>query len=269
MDATYYGATLGDLAGAPDDVNAWVASETHGLITQILPQEPASYWQQVTALIANAIYFKAPWTTAFDPNLTATAEFTLGDGTGVATPMMHQTGTYAYAAGTLAGTSYQAVRLPYGAGRLSMLIVMPAAGTPIATFTANLTAGTLAGVTGQLKVTSGSVALPRFTASFGESLNAALGSLGMGVAFCPTGDFAALVEPNYPQICIYDVEHKTVVEVDESGTVAAGATTVGIGIEAVAYPEFSITLDRPFFYAIEDDTTGALLFAGILSNPEA
>jgi hypothetical protein len=120
-----------------------------------------------------------------------------------------------------------------GRAGLERTIVLPAAGTPIATFTANMTAGALAGVTGQLKVTSGSVALPRFTASFGESLNAALGSLGMGVAFCPTGDFAALVEPNYPQICLYDVEHKTVVEVDESGTVAAGATTVGIGIEAV------------------------------------
>lgn len=42
-DETYYGATVGDLSGAPDNVNAWVANETNGLITQILPQEPAGY----------------------------------------------------------------------------------------------------------------------------------------------------------------------------------------------------------------------------------
>jgi serine protease inhibitor len=32
MDETYYGATVGDLSGAPDNVNAWVASETGGLL---------------------------------------------------------------------------------------------------------------------------------------------------------------------------------------------------------------------------------------------
>src|ERR1035438_9256595 len=44
MDATYYGATIGDLSGAPDNVNGWVASETAGLITQILPPEAAGYY---------------------------------------------------------------------------------------------------------------------------------------------------------------------------------------------------------------------------------
>jgi serine protease inhibitor len=49
MDETYYGATVGDLSGAPDNVNAWVASETDGLITQILPPEPAGYYNQIYA----------------------------------------------------------------------------------------------------------------------------------------------------------------------------------------------------------------------------
>ena len=34
---TYYAAKIGDLSGAPADVNAWVASETNGLIKKILP----------------------------------------------------------------------------------------------------------------------------------------------------------------------------------------------------------------------------------------
>jgi serine protease inhibitor len=36
---------------------------------------------------------------------------------------------------------------------------------------------------------------------------------------------------------------------------------------AIAAPQATMTLNHPFFYAIEDDTTGELLFAGVLQNP--
>lgn len=64
MDQTYYGATLGDLAGAPANVNDWVSTATDGLITNILPN--ANY-ASVVAVIANVIYFKGQWSTEFDP----------------------------------------------------------------------------------------------------------------------------------------------------------------------------------------------------------
>jgi serpin B len=55
-DETYYGATIGNLAGAPANVNAWVDTETHGLIPQILPPDlPPSAFRD--AIIANALYF--------------------------------------------------------------------------------------------------------------------------------------------------------------------------------------------------------------------
>src|SRR5882724_10605096 len=54
MDQDYYGAMIGDLAGAPDNVNAWAADQTNGLITDILSPDDYS---TVTAVIANAVYF--------------------------------------------------------------------------------------------------------------------------------------------------------------------------------------------------------------------
>jgi serine protease inhibitor len=63
---------------------------------------------------------------------------------------------------------------------------------------------------------------------------------------------------------ISDIEHETLVKVDESGTVAAGATAA----ESVAQSlPIEITMNRPFFYAIVDGKTGALLFIGTLINP--
>jgi serine protease inhibitor len=257
MDQNYYGATVGDLAGAPANVNNWVNPETDGLITSILPN--ANY-ASVVAVIANVIYFKGQWSTEFDPSLTAAAPFTLMDGTQVSVPMMHQSATYGY----LQGANFQAVRVPYGAGRLSMLVVMPDAGTSLNSFVASLTPAMLNGWVGQLQTGMGNLSMPKFTTTFGASLVQPLSTLGMQAAFCSDPQAAF---PGIGLVCIQDVEHKTVVEVDENGTVAAGATTVTLTPTAVPAPLFTLTLDHPFLYAIRDDQTGELLFIGAMINP--
>ena len=255
MDQTYYGATVGDLAGAPDNVNSWVSTATNGLISSILP--PGNY-ASVVAVIANVIYFKGQWSTGFDPSQTAPAPFTLMDGTQVSVSMMHQSATYGY----LQGANFQAVRIPYGAGRFSMLAVMPNTGTNFNSFVAGLTPAMLNTWEGQLQTVMGNLSMPKFTATWGASLVQPLTALGMQAAFCPSASF-----PGLGTVCIQDVEHKTVVEVDESGTVAAGATTVTIIPTAVEAPSFTLALDQPFLYAIRDDMTGELLFIGTMTNP--
>jgi serine protease inhibitor len=255
-DETYYGATIGDLAGAPDNVNAWVDSETHGLITQLLP--PGEY---VDAIIANVLYFKGQWTTSFDPSNTDTAPFTLSNGSQTPMELMHQTGSFPYAAGTLHGVDFQAVRMPYGQGRFSMLIILPNAGANVTSFVTAITVDDLNGLMAQLELAMVTIGLPRFTASYGTSLTGALGSMGMGIAFGPSADFSALA----PGFWINLVEHKTVVEVDETGTIAAAAT--GVGLDAVATQQYTIIMNHPFFYAIQDDKTRDLLFIGVLMNP--
>jgi serine protease inhibitor len=255
-DQTYYGATIGDLAGAPADVNAWVDSATHGLITELMP---AGVYQD--AIIANVLYFKGQWTTSFDPTNTTPAPFTLSNGSQTPTELMHQTGSFPYAAGTLHGVDFQAVRVPYGQGRFSMLIILANAGADVTSFVTAITVDDLNGLMAQLEPAMVTIGLPRFTASYGTSLTGALASLGMGIAFVPSADFSALA----PGFWVNVVEHKTVVEVDETGTVAAAAT--GIGVTTAAPQQYTIIMNHPFFYAIQDDKTGDLLFIGLLMNP--
>jgi serine protease inhibitor len=207
------------------------------------------------------LYFKGQWTTSFDPTDTAAAPFTLSNGSQTPTELMHQTGSFAYAAGTLRGLNFQAVHMPYGQGRLSMLIILPNAGTDLTRFIAAITVDDLDGLIAQLQPSTVTIALPRFTASYGTSLTGALASMGMGIAFGSSADFSALA----PGFSVNVVQHKTVIEVDETGTVAAAATGVGVGL--VALPQYTMTMDHPFFYAIQDDKTGALLFIGALINP--
>jgi serine protease inhibitor len=257
-DQTYYGATVGDLSGAPANVNAWASAATNGLITNILP---TANYAEVVAVIANTIYFKGQWSTAFDPSQTVSAGFTLADGSAVPSQMMHQSGSYAY----LQGANFQALSLPYGQGRFSILIVLPNSGVSLLSFAAGITAAEISGWVSELQMTQGSIALPKFTSTYGVSLPPALSSLGMGIALCSSNmaDFSALA----PSVCVSDVEHKTVVEVDETGTVAAAGTTITVGPVAIVAPMFTMTMDHPFLYAIRDDLSGELLFLGILVNP--
>jgi serine protease inhibitor len=265
VDQNYYGATIGDLAGAPDNVNAWVANETKGLIPHILG--PKDY-STVTAVIANAAYFKGQWTATFDPNNTHSAPFTLSDGTSTSVRMMQQSGTFAY----LRGLNFQMVRLPYGQGRMSMLILLPDPGISLGTFLASLTADGLDTSVGQMQDAYGSVALPKFTAQSNSELEPVLRALGMGVAFnCPEvvgagplADFSAVTSE---RVCVTSVAHNAWVQVDEMGTVAAAATTVTVGTTSVPQQQFAMTMDHPFVYAIRDDDMGALLFVGTLLDP--
>jgi serine protease inhibitor len=251
-DQTYYGAEIGDVAGAPANVNAWVSAETKGLIMDLLP--PGDY---VTAL-ANTVYFKGQWTSGFSPAQTVTAPFTLADGTQVSVPMMQQSNTFPY----FQGTNFQAVNLPYGSGRLSMLIVLPDAGVDPRTFVAAITPAAIESWVSQMVGWGVNLGLPRFTTAYSTSLQAPLTTLGMGDAF-DSGEngFTGI----FPSFYISVVEHKTYVQVDETGTVAAAAT--GVGVTSVAQATVNLQLDRPFFYAIRDNQTGELLFVGVLMNP--
>jgi serpin B len=251
---SYYGATLGNLAGAPDNVNQWVSGKTNGLITDILP---AGDYGQDAAVIANVIYFKGQWQYPFQASLTTAQNFTLGDSTQATVQMMHQQNSFPY----LQGSGFQAIRLPYGQGRLSMLVVLPTAGTDINTFVAGITATAIGDWESQLQSGYGNVALPRFSTNFSASLKDALSALGMGIAFAPDADFSGIA----PQAFVSRVAHATAVDVDESGTLAAGATAVTLGI--TIGPQFNMTMDHPFFYAIRDDNTGELLFVGVMANP--
>lgn len=258
----YYAAKIGDLSGAPDDVNAWMARETNGLIKQVLP---AGDYHHVVAVLANAIYFRGTWTSLFNPNRTRAAPFTLSDGTRVSCQMMQMSRPVKYP--YLSGSNFQAVELLYGrTGRLRMLIILPAVGVNLGSFVASMTSEQLSTWIADLDPTEVSIGLPRFTASYSSSLVHALTSLGMGVAFArETADFTGLAPAG--GVYISDVAHEAVVQVDEHGTVAAGATVVQIVEESLGPPSITMTMDRPFFYAIVDGKTGALLFIGTLIDP--
>lgn len=263
----YYGAEIQTLdfrsSEAPARINSWVAATTHNRITKIVDEIDES---SILFLI-NAIYFEGTWTKEFDKNLTQEEPFHLANGTTSPRPMMRQSGKYAY----LEGDAFQAVRLPYGDGRIGMYVFLPAEDSSLERFHAELTSEKLNTWMGRLQRLAGMIILPRFRLEYEARLKKALSALGMGAAFdCGRADFTRMVKLPGADACIHDVVHKTFVEVNEKGTEAAAVTSVDVRLTTVMEPEkpFEMIVDRPFFLAIVDGKTGIILFMGSIVNPQ-
>ncbi|HHX87754.1 MAG TPA: serpin family protein, partial [Firmicutes bacterium] len=109
----------------------------------------------------------------------------------------------------------------------------------------------------------------RFKYEYESSLNDVLKSLGMEIAFnSQAADFSAM-RTLPPRLYIAEVKHKAFVEVNEKGTEAAAATSVEIRLESAPLNQFSMTVDRPFFFSIVDQKTGSILFMGSVADPQS
>jgi serpin B len=268
-----------DFAGAPEaartEINRVIAEQTEGKIIGLLP--PGAVHDTTGLVLASAIYLKAAWVDQFSEAETRDGPF-YPDGPerpSVTVPMMRRMAARPY----LRAGGYQAVLLPYRDGGLAMAVVLPdgpletlrplIAGT--AGGTARGTAGGAAGLRGLLAGASRhqvTLSMPRFRLETAFDLVPVLRRLGVRQAFSDVADFTGITDA--ARLRIDAVAHKAYVDVDEEGTEAAAAT--GVTVRAVAAflapPRVTMTVDRPFLFAIIHTRTALPLFVGQVSHPQ-
>lgn len=258
-----YGAEVQEVDFASDKsvktINRWISKETEGKIEKMLEQ-PLS--PTTIAVLANAIYFNGSWTDPFNPEYTKDEPFTLADG-GIRTlPMMHTANMLPYKE----TPDWQAVRLPYGDGRMDMLVILPAAGSSLDQLEQQLWADP-APWQQPFDEASVQLGLPRFKAEYGSDLKDPLIRLGMKQAFQPDeADFSHMADIR--PLFLSKVLHRMVLDVNEKGTEAAAATVISEESGSMPVKIHKMTVNRPFFLAIEDTQTHAWLFIGSVNDPE-
>lgn len=261
LNQQYYGSELGNIKGAPANVNDWVNAQTGGRIPTILPDKDYS---STIAIVVNAIYFRADWSKPFDPGLTQDAAFHSADGSTPTVKMMRQQDVYGY----YKGDHFQMVRLPYASGRLSMLLLLPDADSDLKTLIGALTPENWSAWIAGLQNKGGDIALPRLTSRYGVNMNDTLRALGMKLAFDPDlANLSSIAQIPGQNVYLQDVYHKTFLKMDEKGTEAAAASAGTIGVTSAPLSEFAMTLDRPFLCAVRDEKTGVVLFLGAINHP--
>jgi serpin B len=263
FDARVEALDFGDPA-APGIINSWVDSATNGRIDKMLERiNPGE-----VLFLLNAIYFKGQWTHRFDPDDTRDATFHLRDG-GTKSVRMMVRGEGEF--GHRWEPDQEIIDLPYSGGAFRMTIVLPRPDVPIEDVIEGLDAARWDAWTSDLPEADVPVHLPRFTLEWEKNLNDVLKALGMQIAFTPgRADFGGMLAEGFdPQamgtdLHITRVKQKSFVDVNEEGTEAAAATSVGIGVTSAPVP---VIVDRPFLFAIRERLSGTILFLGVVLDP--
>ncbi len=266
--ATYYGAGMRVVdykraaEAARQDINTWAEEETNGKIVDLLPE--GSIDSLTRLVVANAIYFKAPWMKRFEP--LGPRPFATGVGTTISADAMHVSspgGAYR------SGPGWELGEIPYLGGELSMVVVVP---DDLAAFEAQLDGATLDAILSSTDTdtdTGGvltSLQMPKFTFRTAVDLGTQLAALGMPLAFTDGADFSGITQAEV--LRIDEVAHQAFIAVDEEGTEAAAATAVKF--EAVGAPiGGDLVVDKPFLFAVRDNATGTILFLGRVTDPTA
>jgi serine protease inhibitor len=241
---------------AADAINAWTKAHTLGLIDKIVDSTDRSDF----AYLTNALAFKGTWTLPFKKRATHSAPFTNADGKKTTVRMMAQDGNFRL----YETRHFSALRMPYGKGGYAAYILLPKnndVGALVRTLS-DAQLDTVARDAAQFYV---HVEVPRFTARYSTSLVPLLKAMGMSIAFTKHADFSG-IHPPPPPLAITSAEHAAYVRVDEEGTTAAAATSVGVGLLAYRPPAKTFVVNRPFVFALRDERSGTLLFVGVIRS---
>jgi serpin B len=263
FDAAIQDTDFADAEITSDAINSWVAQNTNNLITDIVSEE--SITADMRLMLVNAIHFKADWDSPFETQATTTKPFTISADETIDVEMMHQETDFKY----VEMDGVQVVAMPYKGRDISMVLILPDAEHTLAEARKWVTDGNLCANVNSLARTYIAVSLPKFTMRTRLDLASTLGAMGMTDAFGDNADFSGM-SPNAIEdgLHIFDVVHEAYITVDETGTEAAAATGIGMGVTSIPPTPIAFNADHPFVFVIRHNPTGEVLFAGQVVRPE-
>jgi serpin B len=243
-----------------EEINKWCSDNTNGKIDKILDEiDPLA-----VMFLLNAVYFKGEWTNKFDKDQTSDQPFAAAGGS-KSHPLMYRNADMRYTVDREAG--FQMVALPFGqAKRISLYVILPEEGKTVNDVLSKLDGAKFLSACGRLRESEGHLWLPRFELDYDASLNETLKSLGMSDAFdSGAADFTGMSNAD-KSLHIGEVKHKTFAKFDEEGGEAAAVTAVTMVLECLSM-SWTMRVDKPFVAVLADETTGAVLFNGVVVNP--
>ena len=262
-DSAYFHAQIQSLdftsASAPGTINNWVSNATKGEIPSIISQIPPD----MVMYLVNAMYFKSTWKEQFDASQTKPGTFYLADNSTVQAPFM--TGKIDF--NFYSDQNALVYELPYSNNEYSMVIVEPTSKNTLASLIPLIDSAQWQKWMTSLEPINNTLIMPKIKFSYSANLNQPLTNLGLGVAFTTSADFL-LINPNpIWNLRISQVVHKAFVDVDESGTTAAAATSVGIEGDTAPAQIPPQPINHPYLFAIRQMSSGIIVFIGTVNNP--
>ncbi len=252
-----------------DVVNKWCSDNTNGMIKKIVDEEILA---KLLWILLNATYLEGAWETPFTEIKGQTApNFTLASNQKVLVSVMNQRSTLGY----FEDGHVQAVELPLHKSSVSVYVIAPRTvgeylqlqkdgGVWTKEFLEKIIAGSVQ--------KNGILQMPKFSFDYGVELREDMPltrNLGLNFLFKNTAQFTKMDAPDALPSKVGIIKQNTRVEWDENGIKAAAVTMVG-GVERTSVPpppQFTLLIDKPFFFVIHDKSTKSHLFLGQVADP--
>ena len=237
-------------------INNWCSEHTNGKINDVIDR----LGPNDVMVLANALYFNAPWLNPFDSNLTSKAEFKGSKGQ-TKVDMMTRKAYMNYAE----FQGCQLVELPYEGGRYSMFVLLPSAEMDINEAVGYLSEDLYNEAMKALEPKEVLLRMPKAKVETSLLLNQTLQSMGIKSAFTSAADFKGISEMG--PLVLDQVKQKCYVEISEKGTEAAAVTVAQIRMTSARPSSYVImNVNRPYFFLIVDTQNSNVMFAGRVMN---
>lgn len=269
---TYYDAKAEALdfssPNTVNHINDWCNEKTQGMIPSIIENVDP---EDVLYLL-NAIYFKADWTSKFDPQNTKEEAFYSENPAKVLNtrPMMHQNVLIRY----MKNDVFSSVKIPYSNTNWNMTIFLPEEGKTTENVVNWLAENGLPDIDNYFGIGETrevDLKIPRYgsksdTNDIEGGLKGLLKKMGIERVF----DKERAEIPNMCEgkgrLYIQEIRQKAAIEVNEKGSEAAAVTIGKVDTTAMGQePTFEKAVfhaNRPFIYVISESSTHVILFVG-------
>ncbi|XP_074005266.1 alpha-1-antiproteinase-like [Numenius arquata] len=254
-DADFFSSNFHEPEEAKKHINKYVEEKTKGKIPELVGHLDPS----TVLVLVNYIYFKAAWENSFDPLRTYEDNFFVNTNTSVRVNMMQRDGDYdSYYDQDL---SCEVVELPYKGTRRA-LFILPDDGKMKQVEDA-LSKETLCKWDNKLETRRLDLQLPKISISGSYDVKNLFNEMGITEVFSSNADLSGISGSRNLQVS--QALHKALLEIDEAGAEAAGATA--IILNRLLHPSVTIKFNRPFIILISDKATGTTLFMGKIVDP--
>ncbi|XP_029826745.3 intracellular coagulation inhibitor 3 [Ixodes scapularis] len=237
-------------------INDWVKEKTDGKIMGLFDGQLD---RSTRLVLVNAIYFKGSWNRPFDRILTEKREFFNGGETRTEVDTM--VGRFEVGYHVSDQLRVVVTDLPYVGHDFSMTVLLPLENDGVERLRRNLTLDLFQSLFSELRGREVDVFLPKFKLDTKNILNEPLKRLGIRKIFGGGTDLSGINGDT--DLVVDAVVQKAVVEVNEEGSEAPGATGAGLmPLSAAVSPPPVFRVDHPFLFFIRNTRTRDILFAG-------
>ncbi|ETN83761.1 serine proteinase inhibitor [Necator americanus] len=145
----------------------------------------------------------------------------------------------------------QVLSLPYKDPSFAFNIFLPKQRFNLAAVRKNLDGETIQKLLSQLRTTMVSITIPKMKMENDFKLKEALIAMGITEMFSDNANLTGIART--PPLYVSEADHKAVIEVDEAGTTAAGATSFNIMVRTAMRQPKIFVADHPFIFVLTKD----------------